>query len=194
MSIVRKVGDESNNINNLPNNNIFKDNFILWLKKGQMIYIRLLSNYNDIYKINIHKTYKDNKININICHDDLITNYYTEKTFIIFDECKHCNKSNSYESYWTVCQIVDDNGMVLDNEYKIWLIQPYKFTDVIRPFHEKQIKQNDKYDIKSYIFKIYRSQKGNYGLIPYYKPNNNLIKENLTDDIIISKILDKFLN
>lgn len=194
MSIVRKVGDESNNIINLTNDNIFEDNFIIWLKKEQIIYIRLLYNYNDILKINIHKTYLNGKVKINICHNDLIVNYYTEKTGIIFDECEYCYKSSSYESYWTICQIVNDKGELLDKQFKIWLIQPYKFTDIIRPFHEKQIKINVKYDIKSYIFKLYRSQKGNYGLSIYYKSNSELIIDNLTDNIIIDKILDKFLN
>lgn len=194
MSIVRKVGDESNtNINNLTNNIVFEDNFLTWLKKDQSIYIRLLHNYNDIFKINIHKTYINNKTNINICHNDKIVDYYTEKTSITFDECIYCKKSKSHESYWSICQIVDSNGNLLDKEYKIWLIQPYKFTDIIRPFHERQINQNDKYNIKSYIFKLFRSQKGNYGLIPYYKTNDTLIKDNLSDEIIINKILDKYL-
>jgi hypothetical protein len=188
MSIVRKVGDASNsNVNKNNLTNIFEDNFIIWLKKDQSIYIRLLHNYNDIFKINVHKTY------INICHNDIIVNYYTEKTEIIFDECEYCYKSSSYESYWTICQIVNSDGKLIDKEYKIWLIQPYKFTDIIRPFHENQIKKNDKYDIKSYIFKLYRSQKGNYGLIPYYKPNKDIIISKLSDELILDKILDKYI-
>ena len=56
MSIVRKVGNESNiNINNLTNNIVFEDNFLIWLKKDKSIYIRLLHNYNDIFKINIQR-------------------------------------------------------------------------------------------------------------------------------------------
>jgi hypothetical protein len=111
----------------------------------------------------------------------------------IFSECEYCNKSSSHESYWSICQIVNNKGELLDEEYKIWLIQPYKFTDIIRPFHEKQIEKDKAYNIKSYIFKLYRNQKGNYGLSTYYKPNNKLIAQNLTDNIIIYKILDKFL-
>jgi hypothetical protein len=62
----------------------------------------------------------------------------------IFDQCDHRYKSSSYESYWSICQIVDVNGNLIDNQYKIWLIQPYKFTDVIKPFHERQIKKDVK--------------------------------------------------
>jgi hypothetical protein len=168
MAIVRKVGDKSNSdvkVNNLPTNDIFEDNFIT-------------------YKYT--KDYLNGKSITNICHNDLVVNYFTEQTGHIFNNCEYC--------YWTVCQIVDNNGNLIDNQYKIWLIQPYKFTDVIKPFHERQIKKDAKYDIKSYIFKLYRSQKGNYGLIPYYKPNTNLIKEDISDNIIIDKILDKYLN
>jgi len=69
---------------------------------------------------------------INICHQDIIVNYYSEKTGLIFDECEYCYKSSSNESYWTVVQIVDKNGILIDDNYRIWLIQPYKFTDTIR--------------------------------------------------------------
>jgi hypothetical protein len=191
MSYVRKVGDESNNIIDIPDN--IEEDFITWLKKDQSIYIRFLNEYKDIFKINIHKSFLNGKVQINICHQDIIVNYYSEKTGLIFDECEYCYKSSSNESYWTVVQIVDKNGILIDDNYRIWLIQPYKFTDTIRPFHENQIRKDKLYNIKSFIFKLNRSRKGNYNLSVFYKPNNNNIKKDFSDEIIINKILNKYI-
>jgi hypothetical protein len=171
------------------------DDFIIWTKRGQTLWIRLLCNYEDIYLIDIHKNYENNKPIIRICHNDQIIENVTNETFKIEDDynCQMCLKNQSHESYWVPCIIVDENSNILDNKYKIWLIQPYKFTDVIKPLYIRQIKNKSNFDIKDYLFKLYRNNNGNYNLTYLYKPNNKLNTKNKTDKELIDKILKEYI-
>lgn len=157
---------------------------LYWVPNDKTNNVRIINKVDDFFVVFIHKKYENNIIKMKICDKDPI---------IDNNECILCHKNKAIKTYFTEIIILDFYYKPKQIKTKIWMVPPFKYTDVFSKFNIIQSKNNRNYDIKDYVFIINRiDNKYTMSYDKNHKLNHNFISAN--EDYWINFLKNKYYN
>src|ERR1700730_3683445 len=163
----------------------FKEKFendydFIIINNSQEINLRIINNVDHFYTFKGHIIKHEDKSNIFLCkHNE----------FINAKKCNHCNENIKVIDFiFITCYLCDNNGNIINDKPKIWILPNYKFDDIFIPFH-KSFKGND-YHINDYIFNVHNINK--FYKIKYKHKKSNVTLNDLNLNECIHKIMIKY--
>lgn len=175
-----KVKDLNDN-NDIIN---YGEHDLFWVPNDKIKNIRVINNVKNFFIVFMHKKYYDNITVLKICDKDQIINN---------DICNLCLYNKAIKIYMTEVLPLDYYYRPLQLKTKLWILPPYKYTDVFEKFDLIQSKVNKDYDIKDYIFIVKRHN--NRYTLNY--DNNHLLEHNFisaNEDYWINYIKTNYYN
>lgn len=177
----KKVKDDNNN------NDIIEEGLhnLFYVPNGKIKNIRIINKVDNFYIVMMHKKYINDNIILKICDKDEIINK---------DNCNNCKHNKPIKTYITLILPLNFYFKPEQIKTRLWILPPYKFTDVFEKFNIIQLKHNKDYDIKNYVFTIKR-ENNKFNLSYVYKELNhkfinvdeeywiNYLKSNYYNDI-----------
>lgn len=133
--------------NNFDNDIIDGDHNIFWVQNNKVENIRVINKIDEFYVVMFHKSYANNILQLRICSKDQIIGY---------DNCILCNDNKAVKTYITEILHLDYYFKPKQLKTKLWILPPYKYSDVFEKFDIKNSRINKDYNIKDYIFIIKR--------------------------------------
>lgn len=120
---------------------------LFWVPNNKIDNVRIINKVKNFFVIFVHKKYINNVIKMKICDkDEIIGN----------NVCNLCKNNKSIKVYLTEVLPLDYYYNPKQLKTKLWIVPPYKYSDVFEKFDIIQNKFNRNYDIKNFIFIIKR--------------------------------------
>lgn len=165
MPFKKAKDDKDNNNHNVKIEDGYHNLF--WVANDKTKNVRIINKVDNFFIVFMHKKYENNITKLKICDKDEI---------IGKDNCNLCNNNKAIKIYLTEVLPLDYYYKPEQLRTKLWIVPPFKYSDVFEKFDITQSKVNKNYDIKDYIF-IVRRENNRYTLSynNNYKFNHNFI-------------------